>query len=90
MGDILRSNLTGQLVTSDAPDEPVIIRVVATAQHCSDIPLDTKFDITQLVGCVYSCPLQLDFVQGDVLLDLPALTNQCEEAVVACASTLLH
>jgi hypothetical protein len=89
MGDVL-DQLDGRPVTDDAPQQPVIIRAVATAQHCSDFTAPTTgFDTTQLVGCAMSCPVQLASVSGDVLLDLPTLSDMCEASVVACAQATL-
>jgi hypothetical protein len=81
--DMLKG-LAGTVLTEDAPDQTVILRVAAAAQPCDEI-LASGFDTAELVGCVFSCPLQLDLVSGDVLLDLPAFNDSCEPQVDACA-----
>jgi hypothetical protein len=89
MGDVLAA-LDGRVITEDGPQQPVIVRAVATAQHCSELAApSTPFDTTQLVGCAMSCPVQLSSVSGDVLLDLPTLSDQCEASVDSCAQALL-
>ena len=52
--------------------------------------LATDQDETPLIQRVLSCPVQLDFVEGEILLDLPTLTDHCEEAVIGCANSLLQ
>jgi hypothetical protein len=84
MADVL-AGLEGRIVTSDAPHEPVIIRVVASAQSCAQLTPGADYAADQLVGCALSCPVQLDSVSGDVLLDLPTISDMCEASVVACA-----
>ena len=74
-------------LVTDAPDVPMIIRVVVTAQPCNQLP---GLDVNQLVGCVFSCPLQPDQISGDVLLDLPVFNDNCEAAVLACAGQTLR
>ncbi len=89
MGDVL-AELDGRLITDDGPSQPVIVRAVATAQRCSDLAAPTAgYDTTLLVGCAMSCPVQLQSVSGDVLLDLPTLSDMCEASVVACAQAAL-
>jgi hypothetical protein len=78
----IRARLDDEPVTLDAPDEPVMIRAVATTEAC--VP-DT-FDFEQLIGCAYSCPAQLDEVDGPIALSLDAINDRCEFEVKACAS----
>jgi hypothetical protein len=84
----LIKNLPGTILSKDAPSEPVLVRAVETAQTCDEVA--TTFDTTQLTGCALSCPVELDQVQGDVLLDLPALSEFCESTVDACATGLFQ
>ncbi len=88
VGELVRS-LEGRLVTPDAPHDPVIVRAVATAQPCSELTGSTPVDVDRVVGCAMSCPVQLDGVDGDVLLDLPTLSDRCASTVVACAQGIL-
>lgn len=80
----LRSQLQAEPVTLDAPDVPVLLRAVATTEPCSAVA--TAFDLQELVGCAYSCPAQLDEVDGPIALSLDTLTRQCEREVKACAA----
>jgi hypothetical protein len=85
MLDAIRTELQMEPVTLDAPDEPVLIRAVATAEaSCASVVRDA-FDETLLLGCAYSCPVQLDEVDGPIALSLDTLNRQCEKAVIACA-----
>lgn len=73
-------------ITDDAPDDVVLVRMVVTNQPCDALPASGRFRCDDLLGCVYSCPVQLDAVRGVVELELDALDGQCTEAEVAvCA-----
>jgi len=92
--DSLRS-LGGTALTSDAPDEFVLVRMVGTAQTCAEVerrPDGTLplFDEAKLVGCVYSCPVLLDELDGDLFLGFETLTDLCEQGVRVCAAGDLH
>jgi len=80
----IRGQLAMDAVTLDAPDQPVLIRAVATTEPCDTVP--SIFDPTQLVGCAYSCPVQLDAVDGPIALSLDVLDTDCEREVRACAA----
>jgi hypothetical protein len=84
MGEVL-TDFEGHMVSSDAPHQPVMIRAVATAQTCGELAAGAAYDVTQLMGCALSCPVQLGDISGDVLLELPTLSDQCEAGVDACA-----
>ena len=83
--------LRGFVITNDAPDQPVMLRAVATTERCDDRLVSPAggtyplLDPTRAVGCAYSCPLQLDTVDGAVALYLDALDERCEPQVRACA-----
>src|SRR5262249_35836064 len=89
MGQFL-TDFQGHMVSSDAPHEPVIIRAVATAQPCAAFTGGASYDVTQLMGCALSCPVQLGDISGDVLLELPTLSDQCEAGVDACAMGMFN
>lgn len=86
----------GALITTDAPHHPVIVRAVATTDDCSNIQVANSgawvpLDTTKVLGCAYSCPVDLDTIDGDVSLgigiDLTKLTpTQCVQAIDACAT----
>jgi hypothetical protein len=87
--DYLKEGLKDALVTDQALDEEVIIRLVGTTETCDELEArgSLAFDPTKLLGCSYSCPIVPTAVHGEVLLDLDALTQRlCEPAVRACAA----
>lgn len=72
-------------VTRNAPDGVVVIRMVISNQTCADVG-DGPHRCDDLLGCVYSCPVQLDEVDGIVLLELDSLGVTCDESIVGvCA-----
>ncbi|MBA3818779.1 MAG: hypothetical protein H0X17_07800, partial [Deltaproteobacteria bacterium] len=81
-------------ILSDAPDRPVVIRVVATTQPCDEIAqvepgdpsLYVGLDARAAVGCAYSCPVLLDEVTGSISVSLDALDDRCEASVAVCAA----
>lgn len=87
--------MSGTPIFADAPDEFVMVRVVASAQPCEQLlpqqgaPLP-PFDANQLVGCAYSCPVLLDRVEQDVYVGFDTLVAQCEQGVRTCADRELH
>jgi len=82
--DSIRTQLRVEAVTLDAPDEPVLLRAVATTEPCDAVT--AAFDPQDLVGCAYSCPAQLDDIDGPIALSLDTLTRECEREVKACAA----
>jgi len=88
ISDAIASAVASHDLSLDAPDEQILIRVVATAQPCTDLTdAGLEFDPEQLLGCAHSCPLTPDSTSGDVQLQLDTFTGICVEQVVACAST---
>ena len=88
-------DLSGTLLTGDAPDEFVLVRLVGTAQSCADVAARgdgtlPAFDEGRLVGCAYSCPVLLDSLQGDLFLGFETLTDICEQGIRVCAAGDLH
>lgn len=87
--------LQGQrLVSDDAPNEPVILRVMATAQPCYQVEEPAsgvlpEFDPKRLIGCSYSCPTEFDKVGQDVFLSFDTLENACDHGVRTCTSNML-
>jgi len=79
----IRTQLQMEAVTLDAPDHPVVIRSVGTTDSCATLA-DT-FVADNLLGCAYSCPVQLDGVDDAIALSLDTLTRGCEREVRACA-----
>jgi hypothetical protein len=76
-------------ILAGAPDDPIVVRAVATQQACAElIPADgslPKLDPDQAVGCAYSCPVILNDLHGSLGLALDTLDDQCAAEVHACA-----
>lgn len=68
-------------LTRDAPDGIVMVRMVLTTERCADLE-SNQYQCDGLLGCVYSCPVPLDDVRGDVLLELDLLSDRCDETIV--------
>lgn len=88
------SSLAGASVSSDAPEEFIIVRATATLQPCEELEASggslPALDEEELVGCAYSCPVALNAIEGDVYLGFDTLTEQCVQGVRVCASGDLH
>lgn len=85
--------LSGWAPIADAPDGPVIVRVVATTEPCAaiDQPLDGRFaplDSQAAIGCAYSCPTVLDEVERVTVGVGFVVGEQCEQLVRGCAGAL--
>jgi hypothetical protein len=96
-------SIQGQLLTHDAPDDFVVVRVVATTEPCDALPPDNAYDCPPLLGCAISCATNLREYTPDQLelaldlgpLDLPALGASvtvsrefvCGLGVELCAGT---
>lgn len=80
-------SLKGEQVTGDAPDEFVMVRVVATKQPCSELEgvEPAAYDAKQLVGCAYSCPVLFDKIDQDVYLGFDTLVDQCDQGLRICS-----
>ena len=77
-------------ITFDAPDGVVTVRATLTTQTCEELASGAggfpELSCDALLACIYSCPVQLDEVSGDVELELDALGTTCTEAEVGiCA-----
>ena len=84
-----------KIVSENAPDGPVMMRVLATAEPCSAVMAGANGTLpayakSKLVGCAYSCPTLFDQVGQDVLLSFDTLTEQCEQGVRTCSENDLH
>jgi hypothetical protein len=90
-----------QLVTEDAPDDELLVRLVTTTLTCEQIAqLPTRIsewplDAAQapygngIFGCGYAGPLHLDSVHGQLFIGLPTLdTVTCVPQVAICAADL--
>jgi hypothetical protein len=91
----LQQSISGQEVIAQAPNEFVMLRVIATRQPCEEIMPNASgtlpdYDQTQLVGCAYSCVTNFNEVQQDVYLGFDTLTASCEQGVRTCSDHQLH
>ena len=89
-------SLSGTSVSSDAPEGPLIVRVVGTTESCDELArsADLSFDHCRVFGCAYSCPTTLQAVDGTLHLDIDFLMSSmndhaCEGFVELCASPRL-
>jgi hypothetical protein len=83
-------------ITEDAPDDVVLVRAVATTQSCDGLADDpaARLDPSAVLGCAYSCPVQLDDVTEPIVLAQPAAvieqlgtgTPLCVPATASCAN----
>lgn len=78
-------------ITRNAPDGTVLVRAVLTSQPCAE--LETSGDLPAprcdaLLGCIYSCPVELDRVEGDVELELDVISGSCSEVEVGVCAGL--
>jgi hypothetical protein len=83
-------------VIQDAPHHPVIVRAVATTEPCTSVTVASAGTWSTLtsalvLGCAYSCPLDLDDANGTVSLGINIdLTNatpaECLQVVDECAT----
>lgn len=72
------------VILAEAPDGPVLVRMIGAAQSCDVIERE-GLDARAIFGCAYSCPAQLDGVEGAVELDLDAFDDECGQNALACA-----
>jgi len=72
----------------DAPDVPLLVRVVGVASNCAEIEAGgLDFECLELLGCGHSCPVVLDQVRGEIIIALDTFSQQCEDEVRLCASS---
>lgn len=75
---------SGGVILEEAPEGPVLVRMIGTAQGCDEVRAE-GLDARATFGCAYSCPAQLDAVEGTVQLDLDAFDDECGSNALACA-----
>ncbi len=93
--------MSGAILTEDAPDQEVLVRMVTTTLTCDQIgALPLRFSEwpaaanaapfgKRIFGCGYAGPLVPDSVHGAIFLGLPTLdTVLCVPAVAICAADL--
>jgi hypothetical protein len=80
-------SLDGRVVTRDAPDGTVVVRAVATADGCPAEPPPATVAAERVLGCAYSCPVQLDLVSGPLELTFEHVPGEaCLPRIEACAT----
>lgn len=74
--------------THNAPNGLVIVRLFATTQSCDDFNQSAPIiaDPSRVMGCAFSCAVDLDHWPGDLVLDFPSLGSRCSDQVEFCAS----
>jgi hypothetical protein len=95
----LQLHASGALVSTDAPDQEVLVRMVTTTLTCDQIkqrPLRfSQWAIDDpathwgaaIFGCGYAGPFHLDSVHGEVFLGLPTLDPvSCIQQLAVCAA----
>ena len=69
----------------------MLIRTIVAAQACADVPgpgdANLDLDCDKLMGCLYTCPVTLGEADGDIVLDLDVIGDDCESEVQICASS---
>ncbi|MEM9462199.1 MAG: hypothetical protein AAGF11_49045 [Myxococcota bacterium] len=85
--EAMKSELSGQVLPNPLVSEPVIVRATFLAQDVATVEAAGEEPSCEaLVGCVYSCPVVLDGVEGELPLELDAFNIRCMAEVHQCAS----
>lgn len=84
----IRNRLRDKVVFDDAPDTLAILRATIVRSDCGSVSdIDPQFACSDVVGCVYSCPISIGDVDGQITLDLDSLSQSaCIRDVRLCAS----
>ena len=75
---------SGGVILESAPDATVLVRAIGSAQSCEEI-VGSGLASEAVFGCAYSCPAQLDTVEGPLQLDLDAFDDECGALALGCA-----
>lgn len=70
----------------DAPDGPVVVRAIASAESCEALTASGRFAPDGLLGCAYSCPVVLDTLDGALRLGFATSEPFCLPEVRGCAA----
>jgi hypothetical protein len=81
----LSEQLESQVVLDDAPELLAIVRATIVRSACEDVSDEPRFACSDVVGCVFSCPIDIGTFSGDVVLELDSL-SECVGAIRQCAS----
>lgn len=83
----MEDELSGQMLDSPILDEPVILRATFLALDETEARESREsFACEALVGCLYSCPVVLGGLEGELPLELDASNVRCMAEVHQCAS----
>jgi hypothetical protein len=91
--------VSGALVSADAPDDELLVRMVTTTLSCDQIaqlpqrfsqwPVEAPSMGEAIFGCGYAGPLHFDADHGTVFLGLPTLDPvNCAQQAAICAADL--
>ncbi|HWB78923.1 MAG TPA: hypothetical protein VG755_28370 [Nannocystaceae bacterium] len=82
----IEHQVEGEVLFDDAPDMLAIVRATIVRQACEDVD-ELRFSCNDVVGCVFSCPVDIGTFSGDVVLELDSLNEMtCLRDVRVCAS----
>jgi len=83
----MEDELSGQVLDNPVLDEPVILRATFLALDETEARENREsFACEALVGCLYSCPVVLGGLEGELPLELDASNVRCMAEVHQCAS----
>ena len=83
----IEGQVHSQVVFDDAPQLLAIVRATIVRGSCDDIGDTTRFACADVVGCAFSCPIDIGTFEGEVVLDLDSLNDMsCQRDVLACAA----
>jgi hypothetical protein len=97
-GIFAQLHASGALLSADAPDQEILVRMVTTTLSCDQIaqrpmrfsqwPVDDPAGWGEAIfGCGYAGPFKLDSVHGAVFLGLPTLDPvNCAPQAAVCAA----
>lgn len=82
----IERQVEGEVLFEDAPDMLAIVRATILRRPCEDVD-ELRFACSDVVGCVFSCPVDIGTFSGDVVLELDSLNDMtCLRDIRACAS----
>lgn len=83
----LLDKLSGTVLFEQAPDTIALMRATVVGIPCADVGEEARFACTDVIGCMYSCPVALQSFEGQLVLDLDALSDEmCVRDVRLCAA----
>jgi hypothetical protein len=85
--EALIGKLSGTVLFESAPDTIAVLRATVVGIPCADVSDEPRFACADVIGCMYSCPVALQSFEGQLVLDLDALSAEmCVRDVRLCAA----